>query len=436
MAHSKLYRSFIILQEDERGHSTSNDKPLSGYAKVESKGDKCKIAFYAQNLKADYGHCQMVLVCNKKDGKYNVNLGPVNISPQGKAEMNVEYDANNIGDFGVSYDKIVGASLCKEISGKMVFLMCGFLNGEQPKDNWKNYKMMAAKKDDKKSVNTNKEANKQSQANTEAKKQEHKENNKGTMANSNQAGIENNMANNNQENMSNKNNINQENISNNNNNNNNNNENMTNNSWANNNNNNDNWNNNYEHHHEHKKHHDDDHHEHHEHHSCCQGRDDYESKFDDYEREIDETNRYDEDDFELRGAMGEFFGSVVDELELTRGFTKEIKNCKWYKVKVDDFDDMCNSSHYNKYTVAYYPMINYYPYIVKHGHFMLGLKCDNSGVVKYVVYGVPGTKDKKDQPYGGKTGFVTWCPDNKDGNKGHWLMFYDFQNSMVVVPMK
>ena len=62
MASNKLYRSFIILQEDERGHSISNDKPLSGYAKIEAKGEKCKIAFYAQNLKSADEKCHMALV--------------------------------------------------------------------------------------------------------------------------------------------------------------------------------------------------------------------------------------------------------------------------------------------------------------------------------------------------------------------------------------
>ena len=48
LSHNKLYRNFIILQEDERGYSSENGKALSGYAKVEAKGDKCKISFYAQ----------------------------------------------------------------------------------------------------------------------------------------------------------------------------------------------------------------------------------------------------------------------------------------------------------------------------------------------------------------------------------------------------
>lgn len=51
VAHNKLYRNFIILQQDEKINLESTEKALSGYAKVEAKGDKCKISFYAQNLK-------------------------------------------------------------------------------------------------------------------------------------------------------------------------------------------------------------------------------------------------------------------------------------------------------------------------------------------------------------------------------------------------
>lgn len=140
-------------------------------------------------------------------------------------------------------------------------------------------------------------------------------------------------------------------------------------------------------------------------------------------------------EFELTGSTAEFFSSVVDDFEYTRGFAKDVKKCKWYKVKVDNFDVLCNMSNYNKYTVAYYPMINYYPYICRKGYFMIGFKYDENGVVKYVTYAIPGYKDKKDQPYGGKTGFVTWCPEFKNSVDGHWIMFYDFQASKVLVPI-
>ena len=147
MAHNKSYRTFIILQEDEKGHSIASDKPLTGYAKIETKNDKCKVSFYAQNLKKEYKDCYMMLICNKKDFKKNINLGPMNINQQGKAEMSLEYDSINIGDLNVSYENIVGAAIGKNINGRTVFFMCGFLNNQMPKDNWKNYeiKMISGK---------------------------------------------------------------------------------------------------------------------------------------------------------------------------------------------------------------------------------------------------------------------------------------------------
>lgn len=185
-----------------------------------------------------------------------------------------------------------------------------------------------------------------------------------------------------------------------------------------------------------------------------------ENRFDDYEGEIDNLRGKDarlkgrvdnygrrignfradqEDDckdMELKGSMGEFFKSVTDGLENMKNFGEEIKNSKWYKVPVNNIDEMLNITNYNKYTVMYYPMINYYPYIKNKGYFLIGFKCDGEGRVNYIMYAVPGTKDKGAQPYGGKTGFVTWMEDPNDKTSGYWLMFYDFKNSMIVIPMK
>ena len=61
-SNSRLYRNFIILQEDERGYASANDKSLSGYAKIEAKGDICKISFYAQNLRKDEDKYNMMLM--------------------------------------------------------------------------------------------------------------------------------------------------------------------------------------------------------------------------------------------------------------------------------------------------------------------------------------------------------------------------------------
>ena len=138
-SNNRLYRNFVILQEDERGYSNSSDKTLSGYSKIEAKGDKCKISFYAQNLKKDNDNYYMMIICCKKDMKQVVNLGPIEVTDTGKAEATKEYNVSNIGGLDIQFDKISGTAIAKVKDGIPVFVMCGFLNGQQPSENWKNY---------------------------------------------------------------------------------------------------------------------------------------------------------------------------------------------------------------------------------------------------------------------------------------------------------
>ena len=35
-SNNRLYRNFVILQEDERGYANQSDKTLSGYSKIEA----------------------------------------------------------------------------------------------------------------------------------------------------------------------------------------------------------------------------------------------------------------------------------------------------------------------------------------------------------------------------------------------------------------
>lgn len=154
-------------------------------------------------------------------------------------------------------------------------------------------------------------------------------------------------------------------------------------------------------------------------------------KFDSYEKEIEKAKA-----FYVRGSVGEYFESIASGLEVVNNSYREIKYCKWYNVPVNDLNEMCNMSNYNRYTVAYYPMLNYYPYIRKYGNFRMGYKCDREGNLKYIVYGIPGRNVLDEQPYEGKTGFVTWIKDENREGVGCWLMFYDFRNSTVVVPME
>ena len=389
-SNNRLYRNFVILQEDERGYANSEDKTLSGYSKIEAKGDKCKISFYAQNLKKDNDKYYMVLICSKKDIKQIVNLGPLEVTDKGKGEVTKEFNVSNIAGLNLDFDKISGAAIVKMNNDSPIFVMCGFLNGQQPTDNWKGYTIVKTRdirstksniiKDSKKEIKKNdskkRKVKEESLSENEAKEEEkpiienpirdevevkiEPEETKKEFAESEESEII-------KEN---------------------------------------------------------------------EPKENLRGKFEDYEDKIEANKEFDPINGKIRGSIGEYFESIVDGFERDTDSIDELKYTKWYKVPVHDLREMCNMNNYNKYTLAYYPMLNYYPYIKKYGFFMIGYKCDSKGNLKHIIYGVPGKKDKDEQPYDGRTGFVTWVNTNGGRSEGCWLMFYDFKNSTVVVPMQ
>lgn len=483
MAHKKSYsRYFIILQEDEKGCALAQDKQPSGYTKIEIKNNKCKVSYYIQNLKRDKDPYHMVLICNKKDVNKLVNIGVLNIDDNGRADISYEFNIDNIGGTGIATDKIGGAAIIRNVDKRLIVPMSGFASTDIP-NGWKNYALIEAsqKREEQEekveeiedtSSKDNKEETKEVDMPTEKEptlevsnlkeepEEEMREEPKPEEERKDEAEkIENNIfeeyekiideakdkvaskeekilkedirqeedredikepkekTEEVEEEVESKpeetreaqqekveevkeefNNKDIENIE----------------SYL-------------------------------EQSSNIEGRKTFNFEDNSGHVETEYSNQFEHIEEEYRnheeyplGSVGEFFESIAEGFEETRAIFPELKKCKWYRVPVRHLDDMFNMSNYNKYTVIYYPMINYYPYIKKYGHYMLGYKCDEQGKMKYIVYAIPGTKEKVEQPYGGKSGFVTWVPDKKDEKSkyGYWLMFYDFRNSMVVVPMR
>jgi hypothetical protein len=423
-------RYFIILQEDEKGYSLDSDKIPSGYAKLEMKNNKCKISYYVQNLRKEKQPYYMVLICGKKDVNKIIKLGKLNIDDYGRVDIAHEYDIENIADTGISSEKIIGAAIVKFLDTNVISIMSGFSTSDKPNE-WKNYKLadfdkeiketrtdevinefdeyeqsieliktkgdnktdevvecLEVQKDVEEQVDTNQreslEATKiveqveyvesiQSVENVESV-----ENTESVRAIEDVESVSNVETSDQLEEV-----------------------------------------------------------------EVKEPGDDFEvNRHDNKEHEknkdkeeCEEKHANHEDEYP-KGAMGDFFKAVAQDFDEVADFSKEIKWCKWYKVPVHNLESMYDLSDYNKYTIAYYPMICYYPYIRSHKSFMLGYKCDSKGKMKYIVYGIPGTKAKAHQPYGGKTGFVTWISDKENGEMGHWLMFYDFKKSTIVVPLK
>ncbi|HEY8892931.1 MAG TPA: hypothetical protein VIM70_22130 [Clostridium sp.] len=435
MTPKKNYsRYFIILQEDEKGYSLDSEKIPSGYAKLEMKNSKCKISYYVQNLRKEKQPYYMILICGKKDVNKIIKVGKLNIDDHGRVDIFHEYDMDNIADTGISAEKIIGAAIVKFLDTNVISIMSGFSTTDKPIE-WKNYKLADFNKEKKETrsddvVNEFDEYEKSIEL-IKVKSDEiieHLEVKENEEAGSNDRVDDKSVDAKSIESLEEKKNVDEE--------------------------------------------------------ACKEadttlrstsenpdevnanqsvtskdveitdkleeeievnkGEDVFDANRDKNKKQSKEDKKHESNDEENnyfkgqypKGTIGNFFKVVAQDFEEAKDFSKEIKWCTWYKVPVHDLENMYDLSDYNKYTIAYYPMISYYPYIMNHKYFMLGYKCDASGKMKYIVYGIPGTKSKSHQPYGGKTGFVTWISDKENDEMGHWLMFYDFKNSTIVVPLK
>jgi hypothetical protein len=374
-------RHFIILQEDEKGYSIGSDKFPTGYAKIEKKSDKCKISYYVQNLKNAQGAYCMVLICNEREEKKIINLGEITLDEYGRCDISNEYDARNIGDCKITINKIKGAAIVRFVDSKMITILSGFVNGNEIAG-WKTYPLEVTKIDEESIVET------------VSQEQEVLEDEQ-TRTNGDDVAIfdeyeksieESKNTQDNEENTE-------------------------------------------------------------------EDNEDLQQDIDDTE-EIEETQESEEtqeivnDDYKKfnrcsrdkypKGKMGKFFIKLVEDFEEVKDFNPKLGKCRWYKIKQSDLADSVKMKDYNKYTVIYYPMLGYYAYINKYKHYLVGYKCNKEGYLKYIMYAIPGMKKRSDRPFDGKTGFVTWVPiDNGDeSGMGYWLMFYDFKNSCVVIPVK
>jgi len=436
LAQKKSYsRYFIILQEDEKGYSLASDKIASGYAKLEMKNDKCKISYYVQNLKKEKTPYYMMLICNKKDIKNIIKIGEMNIDDYGRADISYEYPANDVAGSGIAMDKVSGAAIVRVVDDNIISVMSGFASTEIPE--WKAFPVSQNKskdleeievseieksektetksvfdqyediiekaKEDEEEVKENieieeKDSYREEQEEEKEKQEKSEEVNKSESEEENKEAqvdaevmeeeiIEDNSKSNAAEKVEDKN-IN-----------------------------------------------------------ATEKRNNDSSIYVDESRlrcdkklNLNRCQRECEKDNVSRsypkGPEGKFFIQLMSGFKEIKDINKELKRCVWNKVPISSMDDMYNSTDYNKYSYIYYPMVGYYPYIKKYNYYLTGYKCDKNGRVKYLIYGIPGTKSKKDQPYGGKSGFVTWIPLKDKDTMGHWLMFYDFRANTIVIPVR
>lgn len=115
MTSKKSYnRYFIIFQEDDRGFGIAIDKPPTGYTKIETRNEKCKITVYAQNLVKEKGPYTCCLIDATKNPPVVAKLGEISIDETGRGETWWEFKEDDIAGTGVPVDRFNVAAIIVE----------------------------------------------------------------------------------------------------------------------------------------------------------------------------------------------------------------------------------------------------------------------------------------------------------------------------------
>lgn len=374
MAAKKSYnRFFIIFQEEDKGYGIAIDKQPTGYAKIEVKNGKCKITVYAQNLKKEKGPYYFCIIDTVKTPGQLVNVGEIRIDEIGRGETWWEYNEDNIAESNCSIEKFNVAIILAQGEYTLAPLV-----GYTGKDKimWK----------DKIFIKNN---------------EEHEE-----------------------------------------------------------------------------AHEEKDEHEHeHEHERECEienetkfgGIEKVDSeipeeprlldeeglKFEKYEEELRNeaeaeisngvNDGYDAGCIEMDGVRDDennkkhkmyksnavIFHEVLDQFEEMDNFLDmDGKNeCRWWRIPYNCKVKMMEDRHYPFLCTIFhlnmtYPNIDYIKYYCDKGYYYFGIKYDKENEVKYLMYGIEGKNEIREQPYMGMTGFGKWMKI-KDMDNGVWIMFYN-----------
>lgn len=130
-------------------------------------------------------------------------------------------------------------------------------------------------------------------------------------------------------------------------------------------------------------------------------------------------------------------------------FDRNLRNYKWWQIQYNTQTiyrsympfishlEILHNPYYYHY--PYYYTSEYQNQLYRYQHYIFGIAYDEEKRAKYYVYGIPGKRTIEDQPYGGETGFIYWHPYNYTGlsqeDFGYWLLHIDANTNGVVEPL-
>jgi hypothetical protein len=142
--------------------------------------------------------------------------------------------------------------------------------------------------------------------------------------------------------------------------------------------------------------------------------------------------------YERKETYADMFHDVLRDFEEVENLTDDVKNSRWWKIPLSDDMAVRDDRYYTFYCAINhlkmtYPYLNYVKYFKKSGHSYFGIRYDNDGEIKFLVYGIEGRNIPQEQPYMGMTGFVKWAKF-KNMDNGMWVMYYNPFNGAIMVP--
>lgn len=364
MASKKYNRYFIIFQEEDKGFGIAIDKQPTGYTKIETRDNKCKITVYVQNLVKSKGPYICYMIDASKTPIVTARLGEIVVDDTGRGETSFEYDENNIADTKKGIENFSIAAVVVE-GDNLLSPLAGYYGKERIE--WKD-KLL---KREEKKENEVKEKPEEKEVRIDEKESEHI---KKFLEYEEKIKMDINITENIKEEKPKEDNaLREDNI-------------------------------------------------------------DLTSEKTDEGYEI---YNYSRGDTKSKLSHAKVFHELLKNFEEQDGICSELKGCRWWKIPFKEDYSIEQNENYPYLCTIYhplmaYPYINYITYIKRSGHYYFGLKYDDKGEVKAVIYGIEGYFNEYDQPYRGMTGFTKWFKLKDD--KGIWTMFYNPYTGCIMIP--
>ncbi|AKL93607.1 hypothetical protein CACET_c00890 [Clostridium aceticum] len=147
--------------------------------------------------------------------------------------------------------------------------------------------------------------------------------------------------------------------------------------------------------------------------------------------------------------LQKYIESTLKVFPRVEPFDEKLQDYEWWQIQyntqtiyraympfISHIEMMINPYYYH---YSYYLSSEYQKQLYRYQHYIFGVCYDDNKRAKYYIYGIPGKKITKEQPYQGKTGFVYWHPSHyaqfKQEGFGYWLMHIDAETGKMVEPL-